>query len=508
MVNRSILSVLLISLFAVLIVSCSKEDSIEEEFFMRPVIIHATISENEPATKTSIHDNGKLYWTAAEKINVYPSSGTSISSGSPFLFTSTNDSPSLSVDFSGEADVDDDGTYIALYPGNGSGSSSYWGSTSSGEMAGSIHGYLASRQEEKYEQGTDSFDTSGNAMMAAYSTSGVSKMSFQSVCSGLKFTVSSDGISAISFKGNNGEIVAGSFDLSFEGEGTVMKPVISPNQNQDTEIILSSSGSFKKGAWLYLTTFPQTFEKGITISFKKDGQWRDAVIIENAITFKRGIWKKSANLDDHAVQNDNAFIVFEDAAAKSFCVKKWDTNKDGELSFAEASNVTSLGSVSSSISSFNELRFFTGIETLTYLMMSGGTYQWGNFRMCEKLTSVMFPSSLKFIGRGCFIYCTSLEELVLPSSIEKLSYEVFSSDNRLKNLKTVTVLAATPPNIVSITATIGGGADDGFTYNETQASKLSDNAKIEVVYVPSSSLDAYKSNSQWSTFASRIKPIE
>ena len=508
MVKRWIRLVLFISFFAALIVSCAKEDSIGKELLTKPVIIHATILENEPVTRTSIHDNGKLYWAASEKINVYPSSGTSISTGSPFLFTSTNDSPSLSVDFSGEAEVDDYGTYIALYPGRGSGSSSYWGATSTGEMEESIHGYLASRQEEKYEQGSDYFDTDGNAMMAAYSTSGVNKMSFQSVCSGLKFTVSSDGISDVSFKGNNGEIVAGSFDLSFEGERTSMKPVIAPDQNQDTEIILSSSGFFKKGAWLYITTFPQTFEKGITISFKKDGQWRDAVIIENAVTFKRGVWKKSANLDAHAVQNDNAFIVFEDAAAKSFCVKKWDTNKDGELSFAEASNVTSLGDVSSSISSFNELRFFTGIRNLNYLMLSGGTYQWGNFRMCEKLTSVMFPSSLKSIGRGCFIYCTSLEELVLPASVEKLSYEVFSSDNRLKNLKKVTILAATPPNIVSITATIGGGTDDGSTYNETQANRLSDNAKIEAVYVPSSSLDAYKSNSQWSTFASRIKPIE
>ena len=78
MVKRWIRSVLFISFFAALIVSCAKEDSIGKELLTKPVIIHATILENEPVTRTSIHDNGKLYWAASEKINVYPSSGTSI----------------------------------------------------------------------------------------------------------------------------------------------------------------------------------------------------------------------------------------------------------------------------------------------------------------------------------------------------------------------------------------------------------------------------------------------
>jgi len=46
------------------------------------------------------------------------------------------------------------------------------------------------------------------------------------------------------------------------------------------------------------------------------------------------VWK-----DFKEIIDPNAFIVFEDSKAKSICVSKWDTNKDGELSYAEAAAV-------------------------------------------------------------------------------------------------------------------------------------------------------------------------
>ena len=53
------------------------------------------------------------------------------------------------------------------------------------------------------------------------------------------------------------------------------------------------------------------------------------------------------------------FITFADANVKALCVANWDTNGDGELSYAEAAAVTSLGEVfrnQPSITSFNELQ--------------------------------------------------------------------------------------------------------------------------------------------------------
>ena len=53
-----------------------------------------------------------------------------------------------------------------------------------------------------------------------------------------------------------------------------------------------------------------------------------------------GITKKSA-----IAQDSRANISFADATVKSLCVANWDTNGDGEISYEEASAVTSLGTV-------------------------------------------------------------------------------------------------------------------------------------------------------------------
>ena len=72
-------------------------------------------------------------------------------------------------------------------------------------------------------------------------------------------------------------------------------------------------------------------------------------------------------------------ISFADLRVKVLCVQNWDTNGDGELSEAEAAAVTDLGSVfknQSSITSFDELQYFTGLTVI------------GNFafRNCSGLT--------------------------------------------------------------------------------------------------------------------------
>ena len=74
-------------------------------------------------------------------------------------------------------------------------------------------------------------------------------------------------------------------------------------------------------------------------------------------------------------------IVFADANVKAICVEHWDTNGDGELSYAEAAAVTSLNHVfaqNENITSFNELQYFTGLTTLNG----------GEFYLCYQLAQI------------------------------------------------------------------------------------------------------------------------
>ena len=60
-------------------------------------------------------------------------------------------------------------------------------------------------------------------------------------------------------------------------------------------------------------------------------------------------------------------INFVDSEVKQLCVSNWDTDGDQELSKDEAAAVSSLGIVfhgNETITSFDELQFFTGINCI------------------------------------------------------------------------------------------------------------------------------------------------
>lgn len=135
-------------------------------------------------------------------------------------------------------------------------------------------------------------------------------------------------------------------------------------------------------------------------------------------------------------------IVFADANVKSICVEHWDTNGDGELSYAEAASVTDLSyyfQYNSDITSFNELQYFIGLSSI-------GDYA---FYYCSGLTSIVLPISLKAIGYRAFYYCTGLTgELVIPKAATTIGNYAFYY---CSNLQSIASLAVIPPSIGNYT---------------------------------------------------------
>ena len=123
----------------------------------------------------------------------------------------------------------------------------------------------------------------------------------------------------------------------------------------------------------------------------------------------------------------NAIITFADADVKALCVQNWDTNSDGELNKTEAAAVTSLGNIfksNSSITSFNELQYFTGLVSIDQ----------GAFDGCSRLTFITIPSNVTSIGNSAFFGCSGLTSITIPSNVTSIGSIAFGFCSKLASI--------------------------------------------------------------------------
>ncbi len=136
-------------------------------------------------------------------------------------------------------------------------------------------------------------------------------------------------------------------------------------------------------------------------------------------------------------------ISFVDSAVKAICVANWDTDHDGELSYAEAAAVTTLNpsgiwdnsvfKSNTTITSFDELQYFNGLTN------TGGCA----FEGCEHLTSITLPPNLERIGSGAFRHCHNLSSVDIPNSVTFIGSYAFEDCVQLTSI-------TLPPNLESI----------------------------------------------------------
>ena len=159
------------------------------------------------------------------------------------------------------------------------------------------------------------------------------------------------------------------------------------------------------------------------------------------------------------------------------------------------------------------------------------------FSGCTSLTQVMIPESVSFIGAQVFSECSSLSSVKIPNSVTSLGARVFLGCSNLMSVTISECLTAMPEETfkncssllsVTIPESVQYMGNSVF-YNCTGLSSVVVKAKtppaISVsssvmwpyvfyntnncpIYVPSESVDAYKSARYWSDYADRIQAIQ
>ncbi len=120
-------------------------------------------------------------------------------------------------------------------------------------------------------------------------------------------------------------------------------------------------------------------------------------------------------------------IVFADEVMKELCIKAFDSDKDGNVSYAEAAAVTGLSQLKltkKTFRSFDELQYFTSVEEIPAGFFEG-----------TGLRSIIFPKSLSRIEKAAFKECRYLENIRFSAGLEYIGIEAFYGCGSLKEIE-------------------------------------------------------------------------
>ena len=243
-------------------------------------------------------------------------------------------------------------------------------------------------------------------------------------------------VSSITLKGNNGERIAGKATVSMP-INSVPTVVMSETAGQEITLVCETPvkiGSTAETATTFWIVVPPTvFSKGFTLTVmdNKNGIFEKAT--SKSFEIGRNKLARMSALEvslEYPDPSDEA-IVFADEKVKAKLVAAFDTNGDGELSYAEAAAVSSgddlkaaLGAIKT-YKSFDEFQYFTGVTIIPNSM----------FEEWVQLTSIILPENLVRIGNSAFKGCTKLSSITLPSGVTDIWREAFSGCILLESIE-------------------------------------------------------------------------
>ena len=425
-----------------LMIACNMTDDVENQIVSKK-LFHATIDDE--STRTFVDEKIRLRWTEGDLISLFE--GTTRNKKYKFLGETgdnAGDFEDITTGFGSGNDID---RYYAIYP--------YSSSTKLHE-----DGYITYTFPAEQNYAENSFGLGANPMVAVTGGLDDFDLCFRNAAGYLRLYLYGDDVAVKSIKieGNNSEPLAGKAYITPEFGGF---PTTEMDETATTSVTLTCGEGVKIGStaesstpfWVVLP--PTTFVEGFTLTITDTNSNEFTKSFASNVNIQRNKYI-SARIEVEAPKPIPNNQIWYTATAK---VKPYNTNAFGAKIVSNDWNETTGEGVI----------IFDGDVT------SIGDYA---FSDCDALKSVTIPDSVTTIELHAFYDCDALQSITIPNSVTSIGSYTFYGCDALTN---VYCKATTPPN---------------------QDSAFKNTHNLINIYVPSSSVNAYKS--AWVEYADKI----
>lgn len=257
-------------------------------------------------------------------------------------------------------------------------------------------------------------------------------LTFYNVCGGIKFSLSRDDITSITFRGNNNEDIAGNIILNFV-DGL---PAVSVTSGVKAITLTPKEGStFIVGEDYYIVLLPSTLSSGFNMTFTTlGGPIGTFNYSEKAVTIKRSVFGKKADIDTYAefvssrtiryTSTDGDIVTPYSASAFGATIIS-NEYSDGMGTITFDADITSIGNGA----------FYNRSKILTVVVPNGVTsIGTGAFQDCTGLTSIELPEGLTAIGSYAFSGCSNLPAITVPSTLSTIGANAFYGCKAISSL--------------------------------------------------------------------------
>ena len=426
--------ILLLSIGIALSVACQQETTPESPVQKTDEEFSSSLESFDSPTKTSMTEDNSIVWTKGDQIAIFQGATVAdtyqvkdqcdgTASG---IFTLVSDNSEVNGEFSSGMEIP---ANIAVYPySEGLGCSS--ATVTDGGISATSYTISGFQFPSVQQYQANSFPQESFAMVAVTSSMSDHNLRFRNVNGALKLQLRGKCVvKSIKLEGNDNEKLAGASSITAYPGTTV--PSIKFSAEATGSITLDCGDGVQLDPavpTIFIISVPPTvFSKGFTVTVVDTEGTEMPVRASVSNEIKRSSILKMPVVTVQVVSAETENIVFEDEVMKELCVKAFDTNGDGELSYTEAAAVTDLSKMTltrRTFKTFNEFQYFTSVKTVP------SSY----FSTIGSLREITFPKSITTIGDSAFKDCINLNAVVMSEGVENINGEAFSGCTKMTSI--------------------------------------------------------------------------